>query len=153
MTNNKTIESPIERLVLDMIPTLIAIDGPFSGRVFYLEEPVVSIGRLESNDITLEDPFVSRHHCLIRDEGDEYMIEDLHSANGTHVNGERVNASSLEEGSLIEVGSSQFLFRLPEDVRPEISDFRSTASGENLVAAGNNPSPDEIRTSGSLISW
>ena len=120
MINYKTVESPFERLGLGMIPQLVAIDGPLRGRTFYLDEPVVSIGRLESNDIKLEDPFVSRHHCLIRNEGEQCMIEDLHSANGTYLDGELVETSSLKDGSMIQIGGSRFLFRFPEDVRTEI---------------------------------
>jgi len=112
MTDNKIVESPTEMLVSGMMPRLVTIDGPLSGGTFYLDEPVVSIGRLVSNDICLEEPFVSRHHCVIKTEGDEYMIEDLNSANGTYVNGELVKACSLTEGALIRIGTSLFRFRL-----------------------------------------
>jgi pSer/pThr/pTyr-binding forkhead associated (FHA) protein len=139
MINKKTIEPPVERLALGVVPGLVAIEGPLRGETFYLDEPVVSIGRLESNDIRLEDPFVSRHHCLIRNEGDEYMIEDLSSANGTFINGQRVNRVSLGEGSLIEIGGSRFEFRLrhPEE---------TMALSQNLVIAETGRSPlDKIR--------
>jgi pSer/pThr/pTyr-binding forkhead associated (FHA) protein len=92
-----------------MIARLVAIDGPLTGRTFYLEGPVFSIGRRSANDITLEDWFVSRHHCRIRNEGEQHMIEDLNSANGTYVNGERVKAGALKEESVIEIGASRFL--------------------------------------------
>jgi pSer/pThr/pTyr-binding forkhead associated (FHA) protein len=127
MTDNKLVESHTEMLVSGMMPRLVAIDGPLSGRTFYLDEPVVSIGRLVSNDICLEDPFVSRHHCVIRTEGDEYMIEDLNSANGTYVNGELVKACSLTEGAFIRIGSSLFRFRLQN---PE----EAMAVSQNLIS-------------------
>ena len=134
MLSNNIVDSPIERLVLAMIPRLVAIDGPLSGRTFYLDESRVSIGRLESNDIRLEDLYVSRRHSLIRNEGDEYIIEDLNSANGTYLNGERVNAGSLKEGSIIQIGTSRFLFRLQN---PE----ETIALRQNLVVLENGPSP------------
>src|SRR6266436_7972514 len=112
MIDNKTVDPSIERSDLPILPRLIAIYGPLNCRTFYLEEPVVSIGRLESNDIILEDPFISRHHCVIRKVGEQYLIEDFNSANGTYVNGERVSTGSLKEGCLIEIGASQFIFRL-----------------------------------------
>jgi pSer/pThr/pTyr-binding forkhead associated (FHA) protein len=115
MTDNKT-------------PRLIAIVGPLRGQTFYLDEPVVSIGRLVSNDIWLEDLYVSRHHCVIRTEGDEYMLEDLNSANGTYVDDELIKACSLKEGSLIQIGTSQFLFRLQN---PE----ESVALSQNLISS------------------
>lgn len=125
MTTQKTINSPIERLVADTTPQLIAIDGPSRGTAFYLDEPVVSIGRLSSSKVCLEDRFVSRHHCVIRNDGDDYTIDDLNSANGTYLNGERVSEGSLKEGSLIEIGASRFLFRLPENRRVETLDHTS----------------------------
>jgi pSer/pThr/pTyr-binding forkhead associated (FHA) protein len=117
MTDNKLVESPTERLISGISPILVAIDGPLSGQTFYLDEPAVSIGRLVSNDIWLEEPIVSRQHCVIRTKGDEYMIEDLNSANGTYVNGELIKACSLTEGALIQIGTSKFRFRLqsPEE--------------------------------------
>jgi pSer/pThr/pTyr-binding forkhead associated (FHA) protein len=128
-----------------MIPRLVAIDGPLCGRTFYLDEPALSIGRLVSNDICLEDPFVSRRHCVIRTDREHYLIQDLNSANGTYVNSERVNTGLLREGSLIGIGASRFLFKLPEDLRSEISDPRidsfeskPVCSGEWSFAVGRN---------------
>jgi pSer/pThr/pTyr-binding forkhead associated (FHA) protein len=140
MTTLKTVDSPIERLGVDTIPQLTAIYGPLSGHTFYLDEPVVSIGRLVSNNIFLEDRFLSRHHCVIRNEGDEYLIDDLNSANGTYVNGQPVSAASLKEGSLIEIGASRFLFRLPENRRAGALGHRSLLSDQDLVVAPNGRS-------------
>ena len=134
MTTNKTVDSPIERLFLAITPRLVVVDGPLRGQTFYLDEPVVSIGRLESNDICLEDPFVSRNHCVIRTEGDECLIEDLNSANGTYLNGERVTAGSLKDGCLIEIGTSRFLFKYEN---PE----ETITLERNLFVARNGSSP------------
>jgi pSer/pThr/pTyr-binding forkhead associated (FHA) protein len=140
MITNKTVDSPIEKLFLAITPRLVAVNGPLSGQTFYLDEPVASIGRLGSNDICLEDPFVSRNHCVIRNEGDEYLIEDLNSANGTYLNGERVSTGSLKEGCLIAIGTSRFLFKLQ-------SREESMTLGQKLVVAENGRSPlDELRS-------
>ncbi len=61
---------------------------------------------------------------VIRTENEHFVIQDLNSSNGTFINGERVNAGLLKEGSLIGIGSSLFLFKLPKDHRSEISDPR-----------------------------
>src|SRR3977135_4269716 len=139
MTTNKTVDSTIERLFLAITARLVAVNGPLSGRTFYLDEPVISIGRLGSNDVCLEDPFVSRHHCVIRNKDDEYRIEDLNSANGTYLNGERVNAGSLKEGCLIAIGAARFLFKIQNPKE-------SITLGQNLLLAENGPSRlDELR--------
>ena len=118
MISNQLSELKVPGLPLGAFPRLVAVDGPLSGRSFYLDEAVVSIGRLDSNGIHLDDPFVSRQHCLIKTTGDQYLIEDLASANGTYVNGERIDTVALNEGFLIQIGSSRFRFRLRSPERP-----------------------------------
>lgn len=131
MTTDKTVDSRIENLFPAITARLVAVNGPLTGETLYLDEPVVSVGRLGSNEVCLEDPFVSRHHCVVRNEGDGYLIEDLNSANGTYLNGERVNKGLLKEGCLVQVGVSQFIFKLQN---PE----ESLTLGQNLK---NDPSP------------
>jgi pSer/pThr/pTyr-binding forkhead associated (FHA) protein len=130
MMNNKAVGSPTEGWLVRTTPRLVVISGPLANRTFDLEEPLVSIGRESSTDIRLDDPFVSRHHCVIRNEGDRHLIEDLNSANGNFVDGERVKASPLKEDSLIQIGASLFLFRLQ-------SSDESKTSSHNLIAAEN----------------
>lgn len=133
MTNEKIVDSTIKRLFLGITPRLVVVNGPLTNQTFYLDEPVVTIGRLASNHICLEDLFVSRHHCVIRNEGEECLIEDLNSANGTYLNGERVNKGLLKEGCLIQTGISQFIFKLQN---PE----GSITLGQHLVVAEHGPS-------------
>ena len=114
--SNHIVEPPIESLILDKLPRLVAVEGPLIDQTIYLNESVISIGRQLANDISLDDPYVSRQHCLIRNEGQQYFIEDLNSANGTYVNNEQVKVRLLKEGTLIQIGSSRFLFSLQNSV-------------------------------------
>ena len=133
MTCNKTGDSIIDGLASNMIPRLEGIDWPLSGRTFYLDKPVLSIGRLASNDIWLADPFVSRQHCVIRNEDGRYVIEDLNSANGTYVDGERIHSRLLEDGSQIRIGISQFAVRFQN---PE----EAMAVSQDLISSGGEHS-------------
>ena len=47
----------------------------------------ITIGRSARNDLCIPDPFASRVHAEVRREGDEYVLQDLGSANGTLYNG------------------------------------------------------------------
>ena len=134
--DNNIVNAPDESRFTGMNPRLVAIHGPLSGQTIYLDEPVISIGRQLSNDIILDDPHVSRNHCLVRSEGEHYVIEDLNSANGTYVNGERVTESPLTEGSLIKVGNSLFRFRVQN---PD----ESLASSQNWMESVRSSSPFE----------
>ena len=62
-------------------------------------------GRDASNDIVLIDDLISRHHMRLLSEEDGYRVEDLHSSNGTFVNGRRVQTALLRNGDVILVST------------------------------------------------
>jgi Nif-specific regulatory protein len=100
-----------------MVPRLIAISGSLKGTTFALEEDEVSIGRDLSNSLSLNDPSVSRHHCLIRKSGSSagFRVIDLESYNGTFVNGVPVAEHPLNHGDQITLGDIRFIFLIHED--------------------------------------
>lgn len=81
--------------------------GPQAGKVYPLTADVITIGRGTKNDIVIDNDDVSRDHCrLIRMTAD-YELQDLNSANGTFINGQRVSSNRvLPATSLIELGDS-----------------------------------------------
>jgi pSer/pThr/pTyr-binding forkhead associated (FHA) protein len=61
--------------------------------------------------VILQDPTVSRHHAWIKAEEDRFLIFDVGSANGTFVNGERIEEPrQLENGDAIRFGDAEFVF-------------------------------------------
>ena len=75
------------------------------------------IGRDESMDICLaSDPTVSsRHARIILQKNDKLVIEDLHSLNGTFLNGELIRRNTLRPGDTLVVGSTAFHFHMKND--------------------------------------
>ena len=55
----------------------------------------ITIGRVDKNDIKIENLAVSRQHAQILQDGDRYIMEDLNSLNGTFVNGVRLIAGRM----------------------------------------------------------
>ncbi|RMG55983.1 MAG: FHA domain-containing protein [Acidobacteria bacterium] len=104
-----------------MTPKLIAITGPLQGTTFALTEETISIGRESSNDLTVADPSVSRHHCLIARETTGYEIKDLKSLNGTFIDHKAIARHILQHGDYITVGTSTFLFILDKSERSPLS--------------------------------
>jgi hypothetical protein len=81
-----------------------------SGERLTVGNRVVSIGRLPECTITLNDPNVSRRHAEIRP-GNEIVIADLGSTNGTKVNGLRIDGERvLTDGDIISLGSTHLRF-------------------------------------------
>src|SRR4026209_1413852 len=71
----------------------------------------ITIGRSARNDLCIPDPFASRVHAEVRREGDEYILQDLGSANGTLYNGATVEgAIHLTSGGRIQIGETEIVF-------------------------------------------
>ncbi len=66
----------------------------------------LSIGRAEGNDLILTEGGVSRRHARLSVRGDEVLVEDAASANGTFVDGQKIDAPTpLAPGSELVIGS------------------------------------------------
>ena len=72
----------------------------------------ITIGRSEENTISLDgDEYASGHHARIEAGRDGVWLHDLHSTNGTSVNGEPVEGRRrLHEGDLVRVGETELRF-------------------------------------------
>ncbi len=73
--------------------------------------PRNTLGRHPSNSIQLLDKIVSKEHCVIVQQGNEYVLQDLGSLNGTFINGERVAGErALRDGDELALGSTRAIF-------------------------------------------
>jgi hypothetical protein len=93
----------------------------------------LSIGRLSSNDIVVQEKSVSRHHAIITRDSDTLTVWDKGSTNGIIVNESKVLSATLKDGDLIWIGAKYHLkttISLPKKKQ-------STITGEPLLCAGN----------------
>ena len=139
---------------MDTKARLVAVSGPSQGRTHALPEGDVSIGRDGANQIVVNEPSVSRWHCLISRAGAEIKITDLGSFNGTVINGIPVNVASLAHGDQIAIGGTLFLLllggaeadtsvsavQLEEDLPPE-STIRLQRDGALYLKTGEALQP------------
>jgi hypothetical protein len=80
---------------------------------------ILSIGRLDSNDIVLDDYKVSREHAVLKYSGGEFMLIDLASTHGTYVNGEGVERHTVAFGNVIQIVNHELLVtdKIPDDLK------------------------------------
>jgi pSer/pThr/pTyr-binding forkhead associated (FHA) protein len=71
----------------------------------------ITVGRGPDRDIVIPDSEVSRQHALFRIENQSHIIADLHTSNGSFVNGARVSRHQLRPGDVIELGPARIQFR------------------------------------------
>jgi hypothetical protein len=79
---------------------------------FDLRGAVIAIGRGSDNDVIVDDPQVSRHHCQLKLQHGAYGFVDLQSRNGSSVNGQPVEEIALADGDRIRIGATGIEFRL-----------------------------------------
>jgi hypothetical protein len=84
---------------------LVVLSGPDKGLEFQLKSERTIIGR-KGTDFGLNDPEISRHHCLLEVRDQLVNLKDMDSTNGTFFDGERVRAAFLQDGAEFRVGTS-----------------------------------------------
>lgn len=91
-----------------VIPSFVS----WNDQTFPLDRDLTRIGRAPQNEIVINARSISRFHCQIKREGDQLLIEDLGSTNGTFVNSVRVQQPTpLSVGDVALLGHETIIFR------------------------------------------
>jgi len=95
---------------------LVLLSAGMTGRTYDLKAEKTSIGRVEDNQFQIAEPSISSHHCEVLLRGNDVVVKDLNSTNGTFINGEKVTESPLKPGQILRLG--QVEIRLETDASP-----------------------------------
>lgn len=75
-----------------------------------------SIGRSKASDIVVDDPAVSRNHCVLLRRSEGWFVTDTDSKSGTYVNGKKIRGrTQILIDDVIGVGNSEFTFKRGEE--------------------------------------
>jgi len=93
------------------MPAQLVAGEDFPGvKVFRITGETI-LGRLTDATLQIPDPKVSRRHARIYQDGEDFVLEDLGSSNGTILNGLKIKREQLSEGDRLTVGSYDFTFQ------------------------------------------
>jgi eukaryotic-like serine/threonine-protein kinase len=111
--------------------TLDVLSGPHQGTRFQFDQHATFlVGRGPAAHLRLaEDRYFSRHHFLMEMNPPRCYIRDLSSTNGTVVNGRRVHEAYLDDGDLIEGGTTRIHLTVHGESPPHVAPA-STTDGE-----------------------
>jgi pSer/pThr/pTyr-binding forkhead associated (FHA) protein len=94
-----------------------------SGEPIRLNEPRITIGRLDECDVTIAKSSISAVHCELFIEGGYWFVRDQNSTNGVRVNDQRVEPDSptrVEPGASLAIAKEKFILRYqPEKLGAE----------------------------------
>lgn len=111
------------------VAVLIGMDGVYEGRRWILAEEEFVIGRSPDCQIVVPDRQVSRQHARLRKTQAGYVVEDLGSKNGTHVNGVLIHEPvTLEDGDEIQVALAVKLAYLGSEATVQLA-FPTSGEG------------------------
>ncbi|UYQ78623.1 FHA domain-containing protein [Glutamicibacter sp. JL.03c] len=89
---------------------LIAHSGPNKGARFLLDTDESIAGRHPNADIFLDDVTVSRRHAKFTRTGENFLLSDIGSLNGTYINGDRIDEIQLNSGVQVQIGKFRLNF-------------------------------------------
>ena len=92
------------------VPTLILDPRDFNSPTrTFKNQKVITIGRNDGNDVHFDDIELSNHHAILRYHRDQWWIEDIHSTNGTFLNGEMIkNPTVLFSDDILRCGVKEW---------------------------------------------
>lgn len=97
------------------LPVLIAQSGPLDGQRWGIDK-AIHVGRDQECEIMIPDRQISRFHARFSISSEGVILEDLGSKNGTFVNGQQIDSSTiLKDGDIIQISLIQFFYFLSSD--------------------------------------
>ncbi len=106
-----------------MARLLLSLDGQVLAE-YNMSKERYTVGRLQDNDIRIDNPTISGHHSLVINILNDSFLEDLNSTNGTYVNGRLIKKHALQNGDVVTVGRHQLRFL--DGTADEEDEFAST---------------------------
>lgn len=91
---------------------LVVISKSLAGLTHELGRQWITVGRAPGNVLQLSEPSVSGQHAEFRWNGDELLVRDMHSTNGTFIDGNRISEGVLKPGNSIRVGEVELRLEL-----------------------------------------
>jgi pSer/pThr/pTyr-binding forkhead associated (FHA) protein len=98
---------------------LVLLSAGMTGRTHDLKAEKTTVGRVEDNSFQIAEPSVSSHHAELLLRGNDVIVRDLNSTNGTFINGEKITESPIKPGQILRLG--QIEMRLETETPPASS--------------------------------
>jgi pSer/pThr/pTyr-binding forkhead associated (FHA) protein len=123
---------------------LVLLSEGFTGRTYELKVEKTTIGRVSDNAFEIPEASVSSHHAEILLRGNEIIVRDLNSTNGTYINGQQITGqATLKPGQILRLGTVEM--RL-ESGEPAAAKQKVALDQTRVIPQGVKP--DELQGSG-----
>ncbi|PYK98606.1 MAG: hypothetical protein DME19_11840 [Verrucomicrobia bacterium] len=100
---------------------LVVLSEGLTGLTYELKVDKTTIGRLEDNAFQIGEPSVSSHHCELIQRGNDIVVKDLNSTNGTFINGEKITESAFKPGQILRLGQVEMRLESGSGTTPTVA--------------------------------
>ena len=121
---------------------LVLLSAGMAGRSHELKVDKTTIGRLEDNTFQIPEPSVSSHHCEVLLNGNDVVIKDLNSTNGTFINGDKISERALKPGQVLRLG--QIELRLETDATASAPATSAAAGASPTTTPASSPGKKQV---------
>jgi pSer/pThr/pTyr-binding forkhead associated (FHA) protein len=119
----------------EIMPRLVLLSEGFAGRTYELKTETTTVGRVSDNTFEIPEASVYSHHAEIVLKGNDVLVRDLNSTNGTFINGERITEAILKPGQILRFGTIE----LKIDTGEPLPKPGSSAAGSSASGAASRP--------------
>ena len=124
---------------------LVILTQGMTDRSHELKADRTTIGRVEDNMFQIAEPSVSSHHCEVLLRGNDIVVKDLGSTNGTFINNLKIEESVLKPGQTLRLGNVEL--RLDTGAPPPAG----TPAGASAASSGAAGAPAKKAADGTMV--
>jgi pSer/pThr/pTyr-binding forkhead associated (FHA) protein len=107
---------------------LVILTQGMTGRAHELNVDRTTIGRVEDNTFQIPDASVSSHHCEVLLRGNDVVVRDLNSTNGSFINDAQITESVLKPGQKLRLGQIELKLEVEGSVPTAAAPVTSTGA-------------------------
>jgi pSer/pThr/pTyr-binding forkhead associated (FHA) protein len=126
------------------MPKLVVLSQGLTGLSYELKVEKTTVGRVEDNAFQIAEPSVSSHHCEFLLRGNDVVVKDLNSTNGTFLNGQPVTGEAVvKAGQIVRLGQVEVRVEGAEPAKKVVDRTMIMPKGvkvDELSHAGTQPS-------------
>ena len=118
---------------------LVVITKDVTPAVHELGDGWITVGRGDDNIFQIMEQSVSGHHCEVRARGDELMVRDLISTNGTFINGRKISEGVVRNGEVLRLGDIELRYDSAD--LSAIAAMAATGFTSKMLVTRSTPGP------------
>jgi len=115
------------------MPRLVLLSEGLTGRTYELKGDKTTVGRVSDNAFEIPEASVSSHHCELMVRGNDVLVKDLGSTNGTFINGDKIEEGLLKPGQILRVGMIEMRLETGEPAAPAAAAAASAANAKKML--------------------